>query len=285
MNLVNLILDPILIFGLGLGVAGAAWATVVAQTISAAGFLVLMFGRDRARFGLGGRIAGVRGLGMGRILSDGWPMMLRSLALLFALTATTFAATRIGTPEVAAHQIALQTWLFMSFVLDSLAVAAMAMIGSDIGAGSRGAAREIANRLLALGFILGTILAISLALLEPLLAGVFSAEPVVEELLGSIVWFVVVLQPLTALVYVWDGIGIGMSAFRFMAVSMVTGAVLTTAVLVAIGGTLVGVWIAVTVLILSRLVSFAGWHRWGPLSSARGPSPGSQAAVEPGRSK
>jgi MATE family multidrug resistance protein len=173
----------------------------------------------------------------------------------------------------------------MSFVLDSLAVAAMAMIGSDIGAGSRGAAREIANRLLALGFILGTILAISLALLEPLLAGVFSAEPVVEELLGSIVWFVVVLQPLTALVYVWDGIGIGMSAFRFMAVSMVIGAVLTTAVLVAIGGTLVGVWIAVTVLILSRLVSFAGWHRWGPLSSARGPSPGSQAAVEPGRSK
>jgi putative MATE family efflux protein len=279
MNLVNLILDPILIFGVGLGVAGAAWATVVAQTISAVGFLILMFGRDRVRFGLGAKITGVRGLGMGRIISDGWPMMLRSMALLFALTAATFAATRIGTAEVAAYQIALQTWLFMSFVLDSVAVAAMAMIGSDMGGGKVGSAREIANRLLALGFMLGVALAIALALLEPFLAGFFSAEPVVEALLASIIWFVIVLQPLTALVYVWDGIGIGTSAFGFMAASMVVGAVLTVVVLVAVGDTLVGVWTAITVLVVSRLISFAGWHRWGPLSAERDPSPESQAAV------
>ena len=279
MNLVNLILDPILIFGVGLGVAGAAWATVVAQTISAIGFLVLMFGRDRERFGLESKLTGIRGLGMARIISDGWPMMLRSMALLFALTATTFAATRIGTAEVAAHQIAMQTWLFMSFVLDSVAVAAMAMIGSDMGAGRVGSAREIANRLLALGFMLGIALAIGLALLEPLLAGLFGAEPIVESFLASIIWFVVVLQPLTALVYVWDGIGVGTSAFRFMAASMVVGAVLTVVVLVAVGDTLVGVWTAVTVLVLSRLMSFAGWHRWGPLSAERDPSPESQVAV------
>ena len=279
MNLVNLILDPILIFGVGLGVAGAAWATVVAQTISAIGFLVLMFGRDRERFGLESKLTGIRGLGMARIISDGWPMMLRSMALLFALTATTFAATRIGTAEVAAHQIAMQTWLFMSFVLDSVAVAAMAMIGSDMGAGRVGSAREIANRLLALGFMLGIALAIGLALLEPLLAGLFGAEPIVESFLASIIWFVVVLQPLTALVYVWDGIGVGTSAFRFMAASMVVGAVLTVVILVAVGDTLVGVWTAVTVLVLSRLMSFVGWHRWGPLSAERDPSPESQVAV------
>ncbi len=279
MNVVNIVLDPILIFGMGLGVAGAAWATVVSQTIAAAGFLVLLFGRDRVRFGLDGSSAGIRNLGLGRIVNDGWPMMLRSMALLFALTATTFAATRIGTAEVAAHQIALQTWLFMSFVLDSLAVAAMAMIGSDIGVGNRIAAREIANRLLALGFIAGSVLAIGLGLLEPFVAGVFAAQPVVEDFLGSIVWFVIVLQPLTALVYVWDGIGIGMSAFRFMAVSMVMGAALTVAVLLVIGSTLIGVWTALTVLVLSRLVAFAGWHRWGPLSAEQDPSPWSQVGA------
>jgi MATE family multidrug resistance protein len=279
MNTVNLVLDPVLIFGFDLGVTGAAWATVVAQSIAAAGFMVLMFGRDRVRFGLVGHTSGLRGLGMGRILGDGWPMMVRSLALLFALTATTFAATRIGTAEVAAHQIALQTWLFMSFVLDSLAVAAMAMIGSDIGARRFKDAREIANRLLVLGFFFGVILAVVLALFEPYLAGLFGAEPVVEELLGSIVWFVIALQPLTALVYVWDGIGIGVSAFRFMAVSMMIGAALTVGVLVLIGSTLVGVWAALTVLVLSRLVAFAGWHLWGPLSGERDPSPESRVAA------
>ncbi len=279
MNLVNLVLDPILIFGFDLGVTGAAWATVVAQSIAAVGFIVLMFGRDRVRFGLVGHTTGLRGLGMGRILSDGWPMMVRSLALLFALTATTFAATRIGTAEVAAHQIALQTWLFMSFVLDSLAVAAMAMIGIDVGAGRFKDAREIANRLLALGFAAGVILAVALAVFEPYLAGIFSAEPMVEELLGSIVWFVIALQPLTALVYVWDGIGIGVSAFRFMAVSMVVAAAITAGVLALIGSTLVGVWTALTVLVLSRLVAFVGWHLWGPLSGERDPSPESRVAA------
>jgi MATE family multidrug resistance protein len=279
MNIVNLVLDPVLIFGFDLGVTGAAWATVVAQSIAAAGFMVLMFGRDRVRFGLVGHTRGLRGLGMGRILGDGWPMMVRSLALLFALTATTFAATRIGTAEVAAHQIALQTWLFMSFVLDSLAVAAMAMIGSDIGAGRFNDARAIANRLLVLGFFSGVILAVGLALFEPYLAGLFAAESEVEELLGSIVWFVIALQPLTALVYVWDGIGIGVSAFRFMALSMMIGAALTVGVLVLIGSTLVGVWAALTVLVLSRLVAFAGWHLWGPLSGERDPSPESRVAA------
>lgn len=279
MNLVNLVLDPVFIFSLDLGVVGAAWATVIAQTVAAVGFLVLMFGRDRARFGLSGSVRGLRGLGMGRIVSDGWPMMVRSLALLFALTATTFAATRIGTAEVAAHQIALQTWLFMSFVLDSLAVAAMAMIGSDIGAGRSFDARKIANRLLALGFMTGSILAIALALLEPFLSSLFSAEPVVEDLLGSIVWFVVVLQPLTALVYVWDGVAIGTSSFRFMAASMVIAAIVTAGVLVLIGSTLIGVWTALTVLVLSRLVAFVGWHRWGPLSGVPDPSLGSRAGV------
>jgi MATE family multidrug resistance protein len=279
MNLVNLVLDPILIFGAGLGVAGAAWATVAAQTIAAAGFLILLFGRDRAKFGLDGRINGVRGLGLGRILGEGWPMMLRSIALLFALTATTYAATQLGAPEVAAHQIALQTWLFMSFVLDSLAVAAMAMIGSDMGADDRIAAREVGNRLLALGFMGGTILALGLVLIRPFLAPFFSAEPLVEELLGSVVWFVIVLQPLTALVYVWDGIAIGTSAFRFMAASMVVSAALTVAALVVIGGSLVGVWASLTVLVLSRLVAFVLWSRRGPLSSVQDPFPGSQVVA------
>ena len=216
---------------------------------------------------------------MARIVGEGWPMMLRSTALLFALTATTYAATQLGTTEVAAHQVALQLWLFMSFVLDSFAVAAMAMIGSDMGAGERLAARNIGERLLALGFMAGIILAIGLMLLRPFLASLFGLEPEVESFLASIVWFVIALQPLTALVYVWDGIGIGASAFRFMAASMVLSAVLTVGALLVLGDTLVGVWTALTVLVLSRLVLFALWQRWGPLSASRDPSRELRAAA------
>ena len=275
MNVVNLVLDPILIFGLGMGIVGAAWATVIAQLIAATAFLALMFGRDRSKLGLNGRIGDARGIEVSTILVKGWPMMVRSMALLFALTATTVAAARIGIAEVAAHQIAFQLWLFLAFVLDSLAVAAMAMIGMDLGRKDTAAARDLAHRMLALGLMMGAVLGLGLAITEPFLAGLFSADVPVSEGLSSIVWIVVLLQPITALVYVWDGITIGASAFRFMAVTMVCGAAVTVLCLALIGDTLTGVWLSIGALSVSRLAASLGWQIFGPLAREQDPSPSS----------
>jgi len=278
LTVVNLVLDPILIFGADLGVAGAAWATVVAQVFAAGWFLLLMFGRHRTRLGISRHIGRLDSLGIGRILSAGWPMMVRSAALLASLTAITIAATRTGTVQVAAHQIALQVWLFLSFVLDSYAIAAQAMVGTDLGPGDRAAARNVSNRLLALGLMTGIGLSLLLLISAPGVPVLFGADEQVTEALQSIYLFVIVLQPLTALVYVWDGIGIGASAFRFLAASMLVAFVLTVATLVVGGDTLVGVWVAVGVLTISRLVALAWWYVAGPLALGRGPSPVSQEA-------
>lgn len=278
MNLINLVLDPILIFGVGLGVEGAAWATVIAQVFAAAWFLVLIFGVHRHRLGTDRRGRGTGGLPIGKIVAAGWPMMIRSAALLFAIAATTVAASRIDTEAVAGHQIAMQVWLFLSFVLDAFAIAAMAMIGTDLGAGSPKAAREIGNRLLALGLMAGLTLSILLLVSAPFVGSIFTSDSGVLDDLSSIYMFVVVLQPLTALVYVWDGIGIGASAFKFLAGSMVLSALLTVVVLVVFGDTLVGVWAGVATLTVSRLVALAGWYSfWGP-ACERGPYPASQEA-------
>lgn len=278
MNLLNVVLDPILMFGLGLGIAGAAWATVAAQWFAAGCFLLLMFRLRSHTLGTDGPFGSVRSLPYLRILKAGWPMMIRSAALLVALLATTLAASRIGTADVAAHQIALQVWLFLSFVLDSYAVAAEAMVGTDVGAGAMASARRVSNRLLALGFVTGCVLSVALVLTAPAVPIVFSAEPEVAAGLRSIYPFVILLQPLTALVYVWDGIGIGASAFRYLGGSMVLASVLCIATLFAVGDTLVGVWVSVLVLSLTRLGALALWHRVGPLAPGRDPSLASQAA-------
>jgi putative MATE family efflux protein len=278
MNLINLVLDPVFIFALGLGVVGAAWATVVAQTIAAAWFLILMFVIERKRLGIGHSGLTLRGLPIGEVLSAGWPMIVRAASLLAAITATTVAAARIGTASVAAHQVAIQVWLFLSFTMDAYAVAAAAMIGKDLGAGERPAARILSNRLLALGFLTGIGLSVLVLVSAPLVASLFSLEPAVSDDLSTIYWFVIVLQPLTALVYVWDGIGVGASAFKYLAASMVVAGAASVATILAIGDTLTGIWVGLTVLTLTRLFSLAGWYRWGRLSSERGPSPSSQAA-------
>ena len=278
MNVINLVLDPILIFGADLGVEGAAWATVVAQVFAAGWFLVLIFGTQRHRLGTDRRSKGTEPLPIAKIVGAGWPMMIRSAALLFAISATTVAASRISTQAVAAHQIAMQVWLFLSFVLDSFAIAAMAMIGTDLGGGDAGAARAVGNRLLALGFMSGLGLSLLLLVSAPFVGLIFTSDPGVLDDLSSIYMFVVVLAPLTALVYVWDGIGIGASAFKFLAASMFASALLTVVVLVVYGDTLVGVWAAVAMLTVSRMVAMAAWYSFSGSVSARGSSPASQEA-------
>lgn len=278
MNLVNLVLDPILIFGLDMGVAGAAWATVVAQTIAAAWFLVLMFNRHRDRLGIGRKRVAFRSLPIGEVVQKGWPMIIRSLALLGAITATTVAAARIGTVDTAAHQIALQVWLFLAFVLDSYAIAAQAMVGTDIGRMDLVAARRVSNRLLALGLVTGISLSVLVAVTAGLLPALFGIENDVAEALSGIYVFVIILQPLTALVYVWDGIGIGAAEFRYLAGSMVIASLAAIVVLLLIGDTLVGIWTSLAVLTGTRLVTLAWWYQRGVLSGGRDPSPSSQEA-------
>ena len=47
LNAVNLVLDPVFIFGLDGGLAGAAWATVIAQWVGAVWFLLILSARRR----------------------------------------------------------------------------------------------------------------------------------------------------------------------------------------------------------------------------------------------
>jgi MATE family multidrug resistance protein len=278
LNVVNLVLDPILIFGLGWGVAGAATATVIAQWAGALWFLALVAGFRREAMGV--RLGGIGGEVFKPLLSAGGRLIFRNASLLAAITVSTAVASRVGTAAVAAHQIAIQLWVFLALVLDALAIAGQAMVGKAIGAGT-GGAREISNRLLALSLLLGLLLAAVLAVAAPWLGGWFTSDAAVIGALGSIYAFVIVAQPLNALVFVWDGVAIGAGAFALLAWS--TFAASVTALLVMAAGRGLGlglpaVWIGMTALMLVRAGALLRWYERGPLAAERGPSPASRGA-------
>ena len=260
LNAVNLVLDPVFIFGLDGGLAGAAWATVIAQWVGAVWFLLILSARRRP-------------------MAIGWARPTRrelraflgasqALVLRGTLTVATAVAARIGTVEVAAHQVASQVWLFLALVVDSLAIAGQAMIGRELVA-DRARARRVAARLLGMGLIGGTVLAAIVAAGIGVLPGWFTDDRAVIDQVTAIYWFVVVMQPLNALVFVYDGIGIGAGAFGYLAGSMVIAGAVTVAVLVAVavwGLGLAAVWWAMVLLMVVRLATFVWWHRVGPLS-------------------
>lgn len=268
---INLILDPILIYGFDLDLAGAAWATVIAQWSGAVVFIALAFGPHRTRLKLdAGRDVRLRSL-----FNAGGSLIIRTAVLVGVFSAATAVAARIGTRSLAAHHVAFQVWLFLALVVDSLAIAAHARVGAYIGAGDVRTAREVSNRLLGMGLLLGIGLTVVLGAGAGVLPGWFTDDAAVVTAVGSIYPFVVLTQPLNALVFVWDGVGIGAGAFPYLARSTVVAGAISIGALAAVATFdlgLTAVWWSLSLFMVSRWAALGWWYEIGPLARRRGPA-------------
>lgn len=259
-NAVNLVLDPILIFGFDWGVAGAAWATVTAQWIGACWFVGL-FARGRARFGLDG--ARPVADEVRRFLRVGRDLAIRTGALLATFTMATAIATRVSDVAVAAHQVVSQLFLFLALGLDALAIAAQALVARVLGSGDRVAARQVADRLLVIGVAVGVVATMVLWAVGPFVAGWFTSDPATREAIESAFTILVLMQPLAAVVFVWDGVFIGAGDFGFLAVAMVVSSAIAVGLLglvLPLDWGLDGVWWSLGALLGLRGLTLA-WRR------------------------
>lgn len=260
LNLVNLVLDPILIFGFDLGLAGAAWATVVAQWLGAAGFAVAI----RAKAPAVGLTFAPPALREVRSLAiAGRDLVLRTVSLLVAFTTTTAVAARLGTVPVAAHQIAFQLFIFLSLVLDAVAISAQAMLGKALGDSGPDEVRWQADRLVGLGTMAGVGLGGLLLGVMPWLPAWFTTDAAVQEAVRSIYLPLVVVQVLGGAVFAWDGIVIGATDFRWAMVATAVPAAVATALLVPIvplDGPIAAVWWIVVLMMVLRAILLGRWH-------------------------
>jgi putative MATE family efflux protein len=268
-NVANLVLEVTLIFGLGFGLAASAWATVAAQT-SAGALFAAFVARHVSTTGVSWRPDLAAQLALARVGRD---LFVRTGSLLAALAITTSVASRLGTVELAAHQIAFQLWSFLALVLDAVAIAAQAMIGRLLGAGQAEAARSAARRMIEWGVVAGIGVGLVVAGLRPVLVPLFTADPAVGHLAARVLWFVAAIQPINAIVFVLDGVLIGAGDLRFLAAAAlgILAVFLPAALSVAAFDlSLPALWGALTLLMVARLVAvtgrFAGdrWAVTGP---------------------
>jgi putative MATE family efflux protein len=267
-NVANLAVELLLVYGLGLGIAGSAWGTVLAQYGAAIAYVVIVLRVvHRVDAPLRPDPAGIRATA--RVGSQ---VMVRTAALLAALTTATALAARISTTAVAAHQIAFQVWTFLAFSLDAIAIAAQALIGRHLGADDAAEARRVARRMLEWGLLIGVLVGIGLAATRTLIVPLFTADPRVRALASEVLLVVAVMQPMNALVFVLDGILLGAGDAAYLALAMVGALVafaLAAAAVVVLDGGLLAVWAAITVLMAARLVGMGarylrgGWQVTG----------------------
>jgi putative MATE family efflux protein len=256
-NGLNLVLDPLLIFTAGMGIAGAAWGTVAAQWLGAGLFVYLLTVRHRVRLGI--HLALPDRAETAAFLRAAAHLAVRSGSLLAVFTLATAVAARVSDAAVAAHQVVFQVWLFLALGLDALAVAGQAMVGARLGAGNGGDARAVADRLLVLGLGLGLVLAALVAAVAPTLPWWFTANPRVVSRVRSMYWLLVAAQPVGAVVFVRDGVFLGAGDFAYLAAAT-GGCSAAAGLLLAVlpkGWGLPGVWWAILALIVLRGLTLA----------------------------
>jgi putative MATE family efflux protein len=209
----NAVLDYLLIYPAGLGVTGAAIATLVSQVLVAAWFLVLLRPRLRAAPWRFDKVAATS------LLTVGAELVVRTGSILAATTLATALAARMGAVQLAAWQITFQLFLLLSLLLDSLAIAAQALVAAALGR-EGGESRRVSNRLLELGGAFGIGLGAILFLLRGVIAQAFTDDPQVVESTADLIGWLGALQPLAAIAFTFDGIFIGALRTRFLAGSM-----------------------------------------------------------------
>ncbi|XP_027068225.1 protein DETOXIFICATION 44, chloroplastic isoform X2 [Coffea arabica] len=224
-NVLNAILDAILIFCFGIGVAGAAIATVISEYLTA--FILLSKLNDKVQLMTpnvdAGRVA--------RYLKSGGLLIGRSLAVLMITTLATSMAAREGAISMAGHQICFQVWLAVSLLTDALALAGQALLASGYSQGSYGEAREVVYKVLQIGLITGVALAVFLFLGFGALSSLFTVDSEVLKIARSGTLFVAGSQPMNALAFVLDGLYYGVSDFGYAAYSMIVIGVISAVIL------------------------------------------------------
>jgi MATE family multidrug resistance protein len=259
-NLANFALDPVLIFGLGWGIEGAAIATVFAQYLGAAWFLDLMRRRDMATRprNLAESVPSLLALGR-----NGALLTARTGLLLVAFTVAASTATRIGPKEIAAHQLVAQLFLLSALLADSFAIAAQAMVGERTGQGELAPLHELNRRLALWGVVAGLGLTVGVGV-GRLGLGYLASDPTVGDLAVEAGGVVALIEPIAAVLFVADGIFLGMLALGIMVVSTGLGSAIAVLLMVAtpLGDTVNGIWWALAMMLVIRgLVFLVGYRR------------------------
>jgi putative MATE family efflux protein len=254
----NAVLNVVLVYGAGLGIAGSAWGTVIAQVGMAVAYLfVVVRGARRHGASLRPDAAGIRASAQA-----GAPLLVRTLSLRAVLMIATGVAARLGDAEVAAHQIILSLWSLMAFALDAIAIAGQAIIGRYLGAGDAEGARRVCRRMVEWGIASGLLLGALIVLARPLFIPLFTDDQTVRDTLLPALLVVALSQPIAGVVFVLDGVLMGAGDGPYLAAAMVVTLVVfaPVALLVpAFGGGLTALWWAMGLMMLVRMVTL--WLR------------------------
>ena len=180
-SVVNVALDLLFVGPLHLGTAGAALATVLSQALSCVLALHYLL-RNRDIFSFARGSLRLHGGDVGQILKLGIPCAIQMTVAGISWLTVTFLINGYGVDYSAASAYAAKVKdLSMMFII-ALSNAASVMIAQTLGAKLYDRALEVLREAVKMSVLISAVLVLFIELTAPLLAGVFTNDPVVAAI-------------------------------------------------------------------------------------------------------
>lgn len=255
---VNIILDYLLVYGIedyipSYGIIGAAYASLAAQLVML--LIALYFLYKNTPFQLH-KITWQPHEKLKKHLSLTANFFLRTAAINVAIYLSYTYAAGYGEEYGAAHAILMNIWLFFSFFIDGFANAGNAIGGKLLGSKDARGLKYLGKTTTLYGVLVALVLVAICSIFYHFIGRQFTDDNKVLDLFLSTFWIVLLMQPINAIAFVFDGIfkGWGEAPYLRNILIILTAVVFIPALLVLdyFDFQLKAIWIAFTFWMLGR---------------------------------
>jgi len=254
---VNVGLDFLLVYGVEgyispMHLAGAAYASLAAQGTML--IMALYYFFKKTPFHL--KLSFTINPQMKPLLLMAANLFVRTAALNFAIFLANAYATDYGKNYIAAQSILMNIWLFFSFFIDGYANAGNAIGGRLLGAKDYTRLWNLSKDISKYAVFIALILMGVCGLFYQEIGLIFNKEESVLVLFSSVFWIVLLMQPINAIAFMFDGIFKGLGEAKYLRNVLLVATFLgfTPALLLGdyFGLKLYAIWIAFFVWMLIR---------------------------------
>ena len=213
-TILNIILDPIFIFTLGFGVAGAAWATTISQLIVFVIFIFMLFVKDHAYVKFQLRDFSLSKYILIDIIKVGLPASVSMIVMSAGQLIFNRMLATFSTDAVAAYQVGGRIDMVVFLPIFGIASALTTMVGMYYGANEIDKIRYITKYGISRAFIITSIGSILLYIFAPVIISVFTNEIVIRNIAVDYLRVISLLFPFISIGLtigrILQGIGLGM---------------------------------------------------------------------------
>ncbi|MGN0907742.1 MAG: MATE family efflux transporter [Bullifex sp.] len=174
-NLINIILDPIMILGMHMDIAGAAIATVIGN-VAGALYYIVFFLRGKSMLSVSIRKFTVKDKVASGVLSIGIPAALGSLTMSISQIIMNSRMAAYGDMAVAGAGVAMKVTMMTGMVCIGLGQGVQPLLGYSIGAGKRERHDRVLKFSLVFALLLSTFLTVFCYLFTDTIVSVFLTD-------------------------------------------------------------------------------------------------------------